>query len=391
MYSVEDAAGVVRETLAHLEQEGLTEALFPALISAPSVDDDPDLAPVLGACGPRLLTRDGIAILPPERRFNCVRGGQVYRIFAAGRWTNGVNGYALAPSDWRPGLAVWGYSEGGSYQETEWGSVAEWLIEFVAPLRKFTAGAADPAQRAQLIDEWREKGASQWSSIEGDLGLPEPRPDWGPATRWHDSSIDQQGHLEREGAYVDGAAHGLFRFFDERGSLLQEGEYEYGWPQGRWTVHPAATVGLAEAAHVEYDQGVPVDWSVPPLAFDTVRLVREDGAPTTLAELARSSRAVVLIDCADQPVHALPERVVNEVAELPDLLVLGVHPNTASSGRIGERAVDVLADPTGGLARAYGLTPDKLHAVTYLTVEGGFRGAARREYARFKHLLADDE
>jgi len=31
VYSVEDAVGVVRQTLAHLEREGLTEALFPAL------------------------------------------------------------------------------------------------------------------------------------------------------------------------------------------------------------------------------------------------------------------------------------------------------------------------------------------------------------------------
>ncbi|MEZ0111026.1 hypothetical protein ABH920_005041 [Catenulispora sp. EB89] len=131
----------------------------------PPVDDDPELGPVLGLGGPRLLTRDGIAILPPQRRFNRVRAGQVYRIFAAGRWANAVNGYALAPSEWRPGMAVWGYSESGLYQEAEWGSVAEWLIEFVAPLGGYTAGVADPAQRAQLIDEWREEGASQnWQS-----------------------------------------------------------------------------------------------------------------------------------------------------------------------------------------------------------------------------------
>ncbi len=134
-----------------------------------------------------------------------------------------------------------------------------------------------------------------------------------------------------------------------------------------------------------------VDWSLPPLAFDTVQLVREGGTPTTLAELARGGGAVVLIDCAEKPVHELPERVVTELAELPDLLVLGIHPDTAGSGRIGERTVEILADPTAGLARAYGLTPDKLHAVTYLNTEGGFRGAARRDYAKFRHLLADEE
>lgn len=469
--SVEDAAGVVRDVLAHLEQEGLTAALFPALAPEapadhdPEPDPDPDLGPVLGLCGPRLLTRAGIAILPPDRRFNCARSDQAYRMFAVGRWANGVNGYALAPSDWRPELSVWAYSDRGLHREGEWDSVAQWLVEFVEPLQRYTAGETDPAQRAVLVDDWSEHAMELWSSIEGDLLRPQPRPDWsrpgpgdpdspqepspwsgevvagrpqglwtcsrdgvvvraesyvqgrrhGPATRWHvdtelrpdadDDAVDadadddldadpfvyRQGHVEREGTYVDGAAHGVFRFFDDRGRLLQEGSYEHGWPQGRWTVHPAAARGLVEPAYVEYDAGVPVSWSIPPLAFDCVELVRDGGALTTLAELARGSRGVVLLDCADEPVHNLPQRAVTELAGLPELLVLGVHPDTPGSGRLGERAVDVVADPTGGLTRAYGATPDRLLAVTCLDAEGGFRGAFGRSHAEFKHLLVDDD
>lgn len=210
-YSVEDAVGVVRETLAHLEWEGLTEALFPALMSDPPADYDPELGPVLGLCGPRPLTREGIAILPPGRRFNCVRGGQVYRIFVAGRWTNGVNGYALAPSDWRPGLAVWGYSEGGLYQETEWGSVAEWLIEFVAPLC-----ARKPLSMA---------------------GATVLRPGGAILTRTSRAVSNGKAPTSTAPRTVSSASS------TSGAALLQKGEYEHSWPQGRWTVHPAATVG----------------------------------------------------------------------------------------------------------------------------------------------------
>jgi hypothetical protein len=107
VYSVEDAAGVVRDALAHLEREGLTAALFPALTPDAPADDDPDPGPVLGLCGPRL-------------RFNRTRGGTVYRMFAVDRWINGVNGYAVAPSDWRPGLSVWSHSEGHGWPQGPW-------------------------------------------------------------------------------------------------------------------------------------------------------------------------------------------------------------------------------------------------------------------------------
>jgi hypothetical protein len=83
--------------------------------------------------------------------------------------------------------------------------------------------------------------------------------------------VYRQGHVEREGAYVDGAAHGAIRFIDESGRLLQEGPYEHGWPQGR-------------------------DW-------------------------------------AGASVHDLPGHAAQELAELPDLLVLGVHPDSPGSGQ----------------------------------------------------------
>jgi hypothetical protein len=206
----------------------------------------------------------------------------------------------------------------------------------VAPLKRYTVGTDDPGERAQALADWSEHAEELRERLEGDLGSPQPRPDWqlpagrgtpsrpgawsgevvagraegawtfsrpgvvtreetyahgrrhGPATRWHvvedrrpDSDADdleddpfvyRQGHVEREGAYVDGAAHGVFRFLDKSGWLLQEGPYEHGWPQGRWTVHPAATRGVAEPASVDYDSGVPAGWSIPPTAFDSVQL-----------------------------------------------------------------------------------------------------------------------
>ena len=79
-----------------------------------------------------------------------------------------------------------------------------------------------------------------------------------------------------------------------------------------------------------------------------------------------------------------------ELAERPDLLVLGVHPDTPGRGRLAGRAMDVVADPTGGLTRAYHATPSSwdpqppgLYPLTCLDAEGGFRTASGLERPRF--------
>jgi hypothetical protein len=99
-------------------------------------DDDPVLAPMLRACGPRLQVPAEIAILRPSLRFN--RRGR--RVFAATTWMNGVTGYVLAPSDFRPGLAIWGFSEGRILAEEEYATPAEWLAELVAGLENAAPG-----------------------------------------------------------------------------------------------------------------------------------------------------------------------------------------------------------------------------------------------------------
>jgi hypothetical protein len=362
--STADVAELVRDVQAHLDREGLAGLFAP--LDVPAEDDpDPDLAPVLGLCGPRLLPPEGaagLAILPPSRRFNLTRRDRVYRMFAAGPQLNGYHGYALAPSALRPGLAVWTYSDSGLMEEGEFGPVADWLAEALAPLKQSTL--ADPAQRAGSDAALAGQAEELWQIIDSDLPPPQPRPGWvqpgdgtesgtdgwhgelaggrahgewtrsrhgvvvcretyagglrhGRATWWHlaegvaddwrdrdrfddDMFTYSQGPVEREGTFVRGAAHGHFRFCNDRGDLLQEGGYEHGWPHGTWQVYPEATTGIGEPASVEYDAGVPVRWTIPPLAFRSVLLRRANPGrhhrrnqariPANAAELHRRRR-----------------------------------------------------------------------------------------------------
>jgi hypothetical protein len=442
--SVDDVADLVAGIEARLERHGLT-GLFAPLADldgglAEEPDDDPDLGSVLARCRPRLLMTftAGLALLPPSRRFNVELHDSLCRVFAASRWINGVNGYVLAPSSLRPGMSVWGYSEGGTVERGEIGPVTNWVTELLGPLDDLLRRLDEedgPGVRAEKRDQITANARKHWEFIERDLRPPQPRPDWtrpggptaapsgegwhgevvggrshgvwtryyrgavtreetyvngvrhGPVTWWHlfwdidedrsDGDLDpvvwERGHLAREGQFADGAAHGPFRFFDEHGQLQQEGSYEHGWPQGTWTVYPAATRGLAEPATVEHEAGVPVRWSIPPLAFDSVALRRAAGEPTTLAALAAGHRGVVLVDCTDASDHELAQRDVDALAELTDVLVVGIHPDRPGAGRLGQRAIEVLTDPSGHLLPSY---HGQAMPLTFLNPDGTARPRA---------------
>jgi hypothetical protein len=447
VYPVEDVSVLVRRVLTGLDQQGLA-ALCAPLPGGDEPDDDPDLAPVLRLCGPRLLLANGVAILPPSRRFNCERLDRVYRVFAAQRHVNGVNGYALAPSDYRPGLAVWAYSDGGVLQEGEFGPAAGWLAEMLAPLDHPRLDVADPGASPAAL---AAAASELWESIEGDLPRAQPRPDWtlpgegrdaepgsgwhgdivsglpegrwtlsshgieiceetyaggrrhGPSTWWHlkedlpadfepdlcedeDPFVYGQGAVERTGSFAHGAALGRFGFFDEQGRLLQEGDYRDGWPHGQWTVYPEASTGLAEPAHVQYAAGVPATWTIPPLAIDAVTVLHPTRGRTTLAELASGSHGLIMVDCRESAVHELPPKAADELAALPDIAVVGVHPSSPATGLLGRRPIEVVADPTGGLARAY--YANARMPLTFLGPDGRYQGGTQLRYARFTGRFA---
>lgn len=449
----------LRAVLAGLSDE-LQAALFTAFPA--DTDDDPDLGPVLAVCGPRMLSLQGLAILPPELRFNRPACGPAaalvdgdHRIFAAQRWINGVNGYAIAPSDFRQGISVWSHSEGGLFRNGEYGPLAEWLAEQIEPLEDLLADmiANDNDVEPAQIEKLTGQAAELWDRIAGDLPLPEPRPTWerpgedwtgelvagrphgrwtmtwdgvvvreehyrdglrhGPTTRWHleeefkeefaslsreellaiddDPFESVQGAVERVGTFVDGAAHGEFRFFDSKGRPLQEGRYEHGWPEGRWTVHPEAARGLAEAASVEYSNGVPVSWTIPQFAFHAVSVKHGDAPATTLATLARDADGVIVVNCSETSEHDLAEDDARELAELPNVLAVGVHPSAPGRGTFGGRPIDVVADPAAGLTRAYGTYHERLSLLTYLDKDGReLGGSDQREGLRLARWFERD-
>jgi hypothetical protein len=420
---------------------GLTDQLRAGLFTAltAGADDDPDLGSVLAVCGPRLLPLSDLAILPPELRFNSTRIDGVHRIFAAKQWINGVNGYALAPSEFRAAMSVWAHSEGGLFRNGEYGPLTEWLAEQLEPLEELLAD--DGEIPPELVGKLEQQAADLWQRIKEDLPSPQPRPAWdspgpdwtgelvagrphgrwtmtsdgvvtreehyrdgrrhGPTTRWHlkdevkqeyaalsreqlmeidDDWLESvQGAVERTGMFADGAAHGEFQFFDAKGRPLQEGRYAHGWPEGRWTVHPEAATGLAEAASVDYAAGIPVSWTIPPLAFDSVRVER-DGAPaTTLAGTVDGPIAgVIVVNCAQTSEHDLAGDDARDLAELPDVLVVGVHPDTPGAGSLGGRPIEIVADPGAGLTRAYGTHHDHLSLLTFLDHQGSLLGGSER-------------
>jgi hypothetical protein len=428
----------MRSVLAGLSVESQAGLFAPLPAGA---DDDPDLGPALAVCGPRLLPLQGLAILPPELRFNSTRLGGNHRIFAAQRWINGVNGYAIAPSEFRPTLSVWSHSEGGLFHNGEYGPLAEWLAEQIEPLEGLLAEmvANGDAFEPDEIEKLTGQSAELWDLVRDDLPLPQPRPTWdhpgegwtgesvagrphgrwtmtsdgvvvreehyrnglrhGPAVRWHledrikeefasfsheqlmaidDWCESVQGAVERVGTFVDGAAHGEFRFFDTKGRLLQEGRYEHGWPEGRWTVHPEAARGLADTASVEYRAGIPVSWTIPPFAFHAVSVKHGDAPATTLATLARDADGVIMVNCAQTSEYDLTDDDARELAGLANILVVGVHPTAPGHGHFGGRPIDVVADPAAGLTRAYGTHHESLSLLTYLDKQGRLLGGSER-------------
>jgi hypothetical protein len=309
----------------------------------------------------------------------------------------------LAPSDFRPGLAIWAFSESGLLRHEEYAMPAEWLAECVAGLESETPGR-DP-------DE-------QWRRIEGDLPRPEPPPEWEPPIRegtwtrsrnrviereeeyrngarhgrlrWWDVveelppgsdlsdpfAVDlpfsyRQGALIREGTFVDGAAHGEFRFYTEQGKPTYEVEFQRGFPTGICTVHPEATGGLCEPATIEYEDGLPTSWSIPPYAYTSV-IVDRDGASGTLADIA--SGPAVLVDCSEASEHQLAE---NFERELEGIAVIGVGARPGR-GKLGSRSIEIVADPSGRLARAYGYRNEKLMYFTFIKSNGEPAGGGQR-------------
>jgi len=361
-------------------------------------DDDPLLGPLLAACGPCVNTALGYAVLPPSRRFNI----DDRRLFAARLYANGHTGFVVAPSDFRPEQAIWGFSESGLLRIEEYAMPSEWLLDFIEPLVGLApSGAGGPlSPRA---------GEQLWAAIEGDLRAPQPAPSWaapvqdgtyeriveGVVTReeqyrggkrhgtlrwwtlvddFGDVDLDaiedvpepivKRGPLVREGVFVDGFAHGPFRFFDENGALTHEVAFERGWPTGTCIVHPRGS-GLAEDATIEYRDGIPQRFTIPPFAYASVKLERAAGPPATLAELVNGAR-VALVDCHDRREHD---------AVACDLPILGV--GTPGPGRVGDREIEVVGDPTNGIVRAYGHRGEQLLPVTLIAAGGRFVSAGQ--------------
>jgi len=366
--------------------------LFPL---ADEPDDDPLLGPLLAICKPCLHVPGEMALLPPSLRFN--RNGK--RVFAATKWMNGVTGFVLAPSEFRPGLAVWGFSESGLRNHEEYATPMEWLIEFIAGLEH-----AQPGDPEEL-----------WHMIEGDLPNAEPplslEPPiidgtWthategvvdrqeeyqrgkrhGSLTWWHvleelpaDTDISEgdfeftyrQGPIIREGRFEAGAAHGPFRFFTERGKPSYEADFVRGFPSGECIVHPEATLGICEPATIRYEAGVPIAWTVPEYAYSSVRLDRDGKPPASLLEIAHDE-PVVLVNCFEAREHPCKDEV--------DVAVVGVAAEPGR-GKLGDKAIEIVGDRDGKLTRAYGHANEKLLPVTLVKANGAFAGAGQLAHA----------
>lgn len=220
----------------------------------------------------------------------------------------------------------------------------------------------------------------------------------GPARAWnYDESFNefddlptrQRTTLRREGHYEGGCAHGTFRFYNDIGQLTQQVDYERGWPHGHVEVLPEASLGLCEIATVEYRQGQPTSWSIPPFAYASVALERAEAAPATLAQLAAQG-PVILISCHTTQDHALNKRAESELAQLDDLTVLGIGP-TPGRGTVGSRSIEIVADGSGRLRRAYGLRHEEWMDVTAIAAGGKFMGAGQLKHFRFTRDRIDDQ
>jgi hypothetical protein len=323
------------------------------------------------------------------------------------RWRNGVTGYALAPSEFRAGLSIWGYSEGGLLLPDEYSSVEEWLGELVGGLEAVAASGREVEDAEEL-----------WESVRRDLPKAEPPPTWTPPivdgtyrrttegvvdreeayrdgrrhgklTWWHlidelpqglseeelmspDVEITvRQGPVVRSGTYVDGAAHGEFRFFDDRGRPTYEVVFERGYPSGTCVVFPEAALGLCEQATIRYDAGVPVEWSIPEFGYSSVKLVRV-GGETTLKEYA-GGEPLVLVDCLEKREHAV---AVKDEPELEGVKTIGVAAE-AGHGRLGSREIEIVGDARRQLGLAYGHDRERLMPLTYFRADGSHAGGSR--------------
>lgn len=378
------------EAHARLREVVRNAATFAPLPSGP--DEDPILGPLFKPCGARLHVPRELAILPPSLRFN--RLG--HRVFAAMKWMNGVSGYGLRGSDFRPGVSIWSFSESGLLKAEEFGSPSEWLLELCEGLESQVAGQ-DPERL--------------WATIKGDLPNPEPALPLLPPLKngvstskrdgvlareehyrgglrhgrlrwWHivgelapDADFDghgaevryRQGPVAREGTFRAGEAQGEFRFYDELGRPTYEVAFERGWPEGTCVVHPFAVSGLCEPVRIRYVAGVPVSASIPFLAYSTAALQRAGTPPATLEELAGKG-PVLLVDCSGAAEHPLSEEDDRELAALR-ALVIGVAPQPGR-GKVGSRAIDIVGDRDGKLARAYGHRHEKLLPLTVLRAGG---------------------
>ncbi|HUJ58618.1 MAG TPA: hypothetical protein VLX92_09000 [Kofleriaceae bacterium] len=386
------ALGELRELLATIDTR-----LFARLPVPAERDDDPLLGPLLAVCGPRVHVPAELAILPPSRRFN--RPGD-RRVFAAKPYMDGVTGYVLAPSELRPELAICGYSESGLLLAEEYAAPHEWLLELCAALVgaspgrdpdelwEIIAGDLPPGEPARPVAPplrdgvWRRErggvidreetyrdglrdGPLRWWSVD-DYLPPGADPMTEPEVR--------RGAVMREGTFVRGFAHGDFRFCDDLGRPTHEVRFERGWPVGRCTAYPEGTSGLCEPASIDYELGVPVRWTIPPLAHASVAVVRAGAPPATLAELA-TGRPIVLVDCSATTAHAIPDALDRELATCGALIV-GIAP-APGRAMVGSHAVEVVADPEGKLARAYGHRHRRLLSITLLRAGGQFAGAGR--------------
>lgn len=398
----DEAIQEARRILDSLAARGLA-GLFARVLPA-----EPEVDPLIGVVGDlvngRLFLPGGVAILPPSRRFDT----SGHRLLGVRRYANGYTGFGLAPSEWRPGAAIWGFSESGLRRHEEYASPHEWLLDLLEPLAgEVEVGDLDLDAAAQ----------EEWDRIEGDLleGAPPDEPAsiadgtrvsrrdgleheerhrgglrHGSARAWNledDEGEDEQGApllrrgaLCREGRFAEGFAEGPFRFYDAVGRPAQEVTYVRGFPHGRAIVHPEATRGLCDAATVEYVDGVPVSYTIPPYAAAVVPLDRAGAPPATLAAIA-AGRAVLLLDCHARSEHPLKPRAAAELAELSGVALLGVGARPGRA-RLGAYELEVVADPAGKLLRAYG-RPGGWSELTVIGPTGRPQGAGRLDYVRF--------
>jgi hypothetical protein len=87
----------------------------------------------------------------------------------------------------------------------------------------------------------------------------------------------------------------------------------------------------------------------------------------------------VLVDCSEASEHELAEDYERELDGVA-VIGLGARPGR---GKLGSRSIEIVADPAGRFARAYGPRNEKLMPFTFVTANGEFGGGSQR----VPHLL----